>query len=182
MPAFTLEKSDKNKPANAQDYWLVDNSRDWAFIGEELAKELNVKPYTPVRLKHGNERTFGARHITKPSRAGTVKKLVEKFVPKHEHAKIAASNTYAQEYLWLKLGHGGTVYSDLDNDDKSVFTLRTNPNSLLILTKQYCDIDKIEYLSVTSLYEVGRTGSKNLDGEKLGTYVSTSRSDKFQKP
>ena len=181
MPAFTLEKSDKNKAAKANDYWLVDDSRDWAYIGEPLATKIGIKPHTPIRLKHGNERTFGARHIVKRQRANSVKTLVEKFTPKKDHGKIAATQTYAQEYLWLKLGHGGTVYSDLDNVDKSVFTLRTNPNSLLILEKQYCRLDNIEYLSVTSLYEVGRTGSKHLDGDKLGTYVSTSRADKFQK-
>lgn len=172
MPIYTIEKEDPNKPPQKQDYWLVDGSRDWAFIKGKLARNIGVPHDTPIRLCVGNERIFGAKHIMKKQRYVNVCKMLEKHLSKDVIAEMKKNNTYAQEYLWMKLGHGGTVLSDEENNkNKCIFTIRTSPSSLLILKKRKCQKDGTTFLSVVSLYE----WSKSLGGDNLGTYRSNWR-------
>ncbi len=166
MPTFTTDTLIGQRPKPSS-LWLVDGKKDWAFICGKLAKELEIPDDTPIRLLEGNERNFGARHVYKKQRRKTIQDILRKHqTTAKRYQDICKTDTYAAEYVWLKLNSSGNAYTTED-DNKTKIALSMNPSSLLILTRQ--DKDELFY-SITSLIP---RPNNNLDGDSLGRYLSS---------
>ena len=167
MLDFTLDVPHGQK-AKQSDFWLVNGKKDWAFIQGKLARTLGVKDGTPIRLTVGNERSFGAKHVYKRERRINIQKILRQHsTTKERYSEICKRETYAPEYVWLKLNSGGTAYTTED-DLKTKIALSMQPSSLLILTLQEHDTDS--FYSVTSLIP---RPNNNLDGQNIGRYLSS---------
>lgn len=165
MPIFTINTLIGQKPKQSN-LWLVDEKKDWAFIKGKLADKLEIPDGTPIRLLEGNERSFGAKHVYKKERRKNIQDILRKHPStKERYNEICKTDTYAAEYVWLKLNSSGTVYTT-EAEDKTKIALSMNPSSLLILTKQ--DREDLFY-SITSLIP---RPNHNLDGKSLGRYSS----------
>jgi hypothetical protein len=166
MPTFTTDTLIGQRPKPSS-LWLVDGKKDWAFIRGKLAKELEIPDGTPIRLLEGNERNFGARHVYKKQRRKTIQDILRKHqTTAKRYQDICKTDTYAAEYVWLKLNSSGNAYTT-EGDNKTKIALSMNPSSLLILTRQ--DKDELFY-SITSLIP---RPNNNLDGDSLGRYLSS---------
>jgi len=153
----------------ASDYWLVNGQKNWAFVKNPAARELGVPEGTPIRLHEGNERKFGSTHIYKKARRTTVQNVLRRSnKTAKRYSQIAAHETYAPEFVWLKLNSSGSFYS-ADSEDKSKIHLSMSPGSLMILQIKEDNEDQL-YLSIVSLFVYNSNG---LDGDRLGRYNSS---------
>jgi len=167
-PFFSVSTphGEKRKPS---DYWLVNGQKDWAFVKNPVAKELGVPEGTPIRLHEGNQREYGSTHIYKKARRTIIQNVIRRSdKTAKRYNQIAVNETYAQEFVWLKLNSSGRFYS-AEEEDKSKIHLSMNPGSLMILQIKTDNEDKL-YLSIVSLYVFN---SKSLDGERIGRYNSS---------
>jgi hypothetical protein len=141
MPSF---KQNGNKP---QDFWLVDDSKDFGVLSggtlEEYPQDL------PIRLHVGNA-AYGMTHIQGRHAAW------------YQHIKINPVNL-----LWDKLQTQGDIYTT-EKYGKFKWSFRFHPGSLLVV--EYRTKDNEDYLSVVTLYQ----HPASLDGMRVGRYKPQS--------